>query len=417
MAGFFQEFLKGAAEGFFGAQYLRDYQHAAKIFRTNAYGNAPKFKWLFHVYFDINTTLVSQNPDIFPAPQIPGLLVKNINLPKFNITLAEMNQYNRKRYVQTKINYDPISIAFHDDNDSSIRQMWFNYYSYYYNDPTQPRAPDGDAIGGLIAGLGVDAAAQLNIPNTYNPDISQQQSWGYRGEPANTSTSTAIGITKAPFFKSIKIYGFNQHSFALYELINPIIERFEHDTYDYYQTNSTMENRMTIRYESVRYSQGALNGSDPSASVSGFGLPSDYDQTLSPIAKPGSNRNILGEGGLLDAGLGFVEDLQRGNILGAIQKAGTVRNTFKNPQNILQTAKSEILNGALNAAGNPQTVRSLFNFPTTSSVSGATAQQVGSGNYPNTNAPAINTPANTPINGNTAQSFSVNVGNPTSRPL
>lgn len=421
MAGFFQEFLKGAAEGFFGAQYLRDYQHAAKIFRTNAYGNSPKFKWLFHVYFDINTTLVAQNPSIFPAPQIPGLLVKNINLPKFNVTLAEMNQYNRKRYVQTKINYDPISITFHDDNNSSIRQMWYNYYSYYYNDPTQPRAASGDQIGGLIAGLGVDAAAQLNIPNTYSPDISEQLSWGYRGEPANTNTASALGITKAPFFKSIKIYGFNQHSFALYELINPIIERFEHDTYDYSQTNSTMENRMTIRYESVRYNQGALNGADPSAAVQGFGLPSDYDQTLSPIAKPGSNRSILGQGGLVDAAGGFIQDLQNGNILGAIQKAGTVKNTFKNGQNILQSAKSELLYGALNAAGNPQTVRSLFNFPGNSSLNGLTAQQVNSANYLNPNPPAIDTPANTPIaNQNppaTAQAFPVSTPSATTRPL
>jgi hypothetical protein len=397
MAGFFQEFLKGASDGFFGSEYLRDYQHAAKIFRTNAYGNSPKFKWLFHVYFDINTTLVSQNPAVFPAPQIPGLLVKNINLPKFNITLAEMNQYNRKRYVQTKINYDPISIAFHDDNNSSIRQMWYNYYSYYYNDPTQPRAASGDQIGGLIAGLGVDAAAQLNISNTYSPDICQQQDWGYRGDPSNTSTSRALGITKAPFFKSIKIYGFNQHSFALYELINPIIERFEHDTYDYYQTSGTMENRMTLRYESVRYSQGALNGQNPSAAVQGFGLPANYDQTLSPIAKPGSNRSILGEGGLADAGVGFIQDLQNGYILGAIQKAGTLKNTFKNPQNILQTAKSELIYGVLNATANPQTVRSLFNFPTNSSTFGLTAQQNNSGNFSNPNPPAINTPANTPI--------------------
>jgi hypothetical protein len=166
-----------------------------------------------------------------------------------------------------------------------------------------------------------------------------------------------------------------------------------------------MENRMTIRYESVRYSQGALNGSDPSSSVSGFGLPSDYDQTLSPIAKPGSNRNILGEGGLVDAGVGFIQDLQNGNILGAIQKAGTVKNTFKNPQNILQTAKSELLYGALNAAGNPDTVRSLFNFPTTSSLFGITAQQNQSNDFSNTNAPAINTSSNTPINGNTGQTF------------
>jgi hypothetical protein len=308
--------------------------------------------------------MLSNNAAAFPEPQIPGLLVKNISLPKYNVTLAEMNQYNRVRYVQTKIKYDPVQISFHDDNLGAVKQMWYNFYSYYYNDPTQPRAAAGDQIGGLIAGLGVDAAAQLNISNTYSPDISQQQNWGYRGNPSNTSTSSALGITKAPYFKSIKIYGFNQHSFALYELINPIIERFEHDTYDYYQTSGTMENRMTIRYESVRYSQGALNGQNPSAAVQGFGLPANYDQTLSPIAKPGSNKSILGEGGLVDAGVGFIQDLQNGNILGAIQKAGAAANTFKNPQTIVNAVKTEVLGAANDViTGRPNSPINQY-FPT-----------------------------------------------------
>jgi hypothetical protein len=40
----------------------------------------------------------------------------------------------------------------------------------------------------------------------------------------------------------------------------------------------------------------------------------------------------LGQGGLLDAGVGIVEDLQSGGvagIIGAVQKGGTAFNTFK----------------------------------------------------------------------------------------
>ncbi len=54
MAGFVQNLLTDAATSFFTNEYLRDYQHASKTFRTNAYGYSPKFKFLFHVYFDIN---------------------------------------------------------------------------------------------------------------------------------------------------------------------------------------------------------------------------------------------------------------------------------------------------------------------------------------------------------------------------
>ena len=385
MAGMFQEFLGGAVDGFFGTDYLRDYKHASKTFRPNAYANAPKFKWLFHVYFDINKTLITQQPNIFPDDATPGLLVKNIQLPKFSMNLSEMNQYNRRRYVQTKLTYDPIQVTFHDDNAGAIRSMWYNYFSYYYNDPNNP-----------IGTTASQASAMLNKRNQYTPDISSDVNWGYRGEPANTSTSSAIGIAKAPFFKSIKIYGFNQHSFALYELINPIIEKFDHDTYDYYQT-TTMENRMTLRYETVKYQQGALNGQNPSAVVAGFGSEANYDRNLSPIARPGSNRNILGQGGLVDAGVGVLEDLKNGNILGAIQKGGTLANTFKNPQAIFQTAKAELISGLFNATQNPQTARNFFNFPSTSSTNGSTAQSVSNQNFNNPNNPALSVISNNPI--------------------
>ena len=70
---------------------------------------------------------------------------------------------------------------------------------------------------------------EINVKNQYYSNISDIARWGYLGEP--NSASVASGVAKAPFFRSIRIYGFNQHSFALYELVNPIIERFEHDTY------------------------------------------------------------------------------------------------------------------------------------------------------------------------------------------
>jgi hypothetical protein len=41
---------------------------------------------------------------------------------------------------------------------------------------------------------------------------------------------------------------------------------------------------------------------------------------------------VLGQGGLLDAGIGIVQDLQAQNlagVIGAVQKAGTAYNTFK----------------------------------------------------------------------------------------
>jgi hypothetical protein len=344
MAGFFQQVLQGAAEGFFNDAYVRDFRHASKTFTTNGFANAPKFKWLFHVYFDINKDVVN-----YPALANHGLLVKNIQLPKFSVTVSEMNQYNRKRNIQTKHAYDPVAVTFHDDNDGLIKKMWYDYYSYYYGDVT----------------AATNKTSQRNI---YSSDISGDQTWGYINEPS--AANVTDGQSKPQFFKSIKIFGFNQHNFSAYTLNNPMIEKFEHDGYDYYQTNATMENRMTIRYESVGYEEGAINGQKPGEKVLGFGDTGVYDTLLSPISKPGGNKSIMGPGGLFDAGSGIMDDLSSvpPNLLGAAVKGLNVAKTWKNPSAILTAAKSEIVSGAINAAGQAgaragSATNAVFNFP------------------------------------------------------
>jgi hypothetical protein len=382
MAGFFQAGLQATDPK---GVSLKDYRHAAKIFGSSGFQNAPKFKWLFHVYFEINRELISNGQFGFPPDYLPGLLVKNINLPKFSVTLAEMNQYNRKRYVQTKLSYDPITVAFHDDNAGSIRDLWYKYFSYNYYDPDQPNG-ETDVV---------QAIAKINQKNTYAPNITGIENWGLNGEFLTNSVSDATTQYKAPFFRSIKIYGFNQHSFALYELINPIIERFEHDTYDYAQGSGVMENRMTIKYETVKYQQGALDGQDPTIAVRGFGLDGLYDKQTSPIMVPGANSYILGTAGLVDSLGGGSEELK--TLYRNASVPNSVQDVVKNPQSNFNGAQKKLIDGAVNASTNPDTVRSQFNLPSSSSVNGPTAQNGQSNNWPRKSALPIPTPANNPI--------------------
>lgn len=366
MAGFFQNFLGGFTNEFFGNKYLRDYRHASKTFIPNAYGYSPKFKFLFHTFFDINKQLIGAT-GAFPEDQNFGLAVKTVQLPKFSFDIAEMNQYNRRRLVQTKIKYDPISITFHDDNSNLIRQLWYTYYTYYYKDSVQPDI-DSQSFSYLNA-VGKQQKFDYNARNIYTKDTSAAPDWGYIGEGTNsqqTLLGNSVGAGKAPFFRAINIYGFNQHNFVLYRLMNPLIDSFSHDTYDYSAGNGTMENSMTIKYETVKYYTGALNGAAPGEIVLGFGSDDHYDRTLSPIARVGSNASILGQGGLVDAGVGIIDDLYNGNILGAIQKAGRAYNTFKNPQTILNVAKDEFKQIVLGAITNPTSTRNKYGlyFPT-----------------------------------------------------
>ena len=363
MAGFIQNLLTDAAKGFFGNEYLRDFTHASKTFRTNAYGYAPKFKFLFHVYFDINKQYIGATQN-WPQDQNFGLAVKSVELPKYTFNTQIMNQYNRRRIVQTKINYDPISIVFHDDNSNLVRRMWYTYYTYYYKDATQMDSNSPSSASQLGDG-GYGARYDLNHRNIYDPSIAGSDDWGYVGESGKspaTNQAASQGISKAPFFKSINIYGFNQHNFVLYKLINPIIQNFSHDTYAYSE-NTTMEHRMSIEYETVKYFEGAIDGRTPSAFVPGFGEETHYDTRLSPISRPGSNATILGQGGLVSAAGGILDDLENGNIVGAVQKAGVAANTFKNPQNILRIAKAEALGSVTQALQGTPNRNNIFAFP------------------------------------------------------
>jgi len=155
---------------------------------------------------------------------------------------------------------------------------------------------------------------------------------------------------KIPFFKNITIFGFNQHNFAAYTLINPVITRFAHDTYDYAQGNGTMEHQMTLDYETVVYNEGAIDGKTPSNIVTGFGDEANYDRTPSPIMRPGANKNIMGQGGLVDGVNGAMNSFNNGDYLGALKAAGTTYNTFKNT-NLISLAKSELTSEITNAIG------------------------------------------------------------------
>jgi hypothetical protein len=322
-------FIQGIAKGFFSNDYLRDYQHASTAFRPNAYANSPKFKYLFHVYFDILPTLNAIN--------IPyGLTVKTVDLPSFGFDTHVMNQYNRKRVVQTKIKYNDINITFHDDNANTVRNLWFNYYSYNYRDPSN--FTDTGKI--KTSQHGIRYNQQRNI---YDVMSSDNIDWGYDGSRSENGDGF-----KQEFFNVINIYGFNQSSFVCYQLVNPIITSFKHDNYDYSQGGGTMTNTMTVAYESVKYYEGKLDaksltssGGKDNAITDDFIVGGGYDTTPSPL-KSGVSNSVLGAGGLLDTVDSIGDDIANGNYLGALKKAGQAANTFKNSSGIVNALTNDI---------------------------------------------------------------------------
>jgi hypothetical protein len=374
--------LQNAVSGFFGNPYLRDYTHASKTFLPNAFQNAPKLKFLFHTVFELN-------PDVanFDNTNINlSVLVKSVKLPGFTMTTQQLNQYNRKRINQTKIQYDPVDITFHDDSGNVISSLWYRYYTYYYRDGLNPQVVLNGKRGANTntqnVGGGVSAPdSEYTTRTQYVPSTTNFQNWGYNSQGVQTSNDPN---KKAPFFNNITVFGINRHQWISYTLINPVITRFGHDTYDYEQGNGVMSNSMTLDYETVVYNQGALAGGDQAGNIlKGFGDNSVYDLTTSPIMQPGANQTVLGQGGLISAAGGFIKDLQPngGGILAAIRTAGVTYNTVKNinPTSFIESSITQAFNQSLNSTNNP-TRNTSWEIPTY----GATGQQVGTAGAPNT---------------------------------
>jgi hypothetical protein len=342
MANFGQDFLKG----FTNVNYLRDYTHASKTFTSNQYELKPRFKFLFHVSFTLNTQIPSLNQFV-SSGDISSLsyVVKTVDLPKYNVKTETLNQYNRKRVIQTGIEYQPVTLTFHDDGGDVTRNLWYNYFSYYYKDPSQKYLAPNNTNGSAGASNTTPTGFDYNGRDIYTDD-RQVNDWGYIGESISDGTSSVNSDTgKPPFFRDIRIYGMDQHKFAEYVLINPVISNWNHDTYNYSEAGGIMQNSMTIAYETVKYYTGAIGSSRPDTNVQGFADPAHYDTTVSSLARPGSTSTVFGQGGLLDAGGGILSDLQSGGplgLIGATQKALTARNTFKG-KDLAALAKSESL--------------------------------------------------------------------------
>ena len=270
---------------------VKDFAHASRLFIDNNYELQPRYSNLFHVVFNL-TPQAARLFDSVEKMEI-NMLVKTIDLPTFNIDLQTHNQYNRQVHSQHKINYNPVSVTFHDDQKDLIRSFLHTYTNFFFNDSKYE--------------LG---AGSYSTDDRYS---------GYRGDDFGMSDGNQR------FFKDIRVYTMLQKRFAEYTLVNPIINAFGHDSHSYANTG-VLQHTMQINYEAVKYATGFVNNINPK----GF---SDihYDNSPSPLGVFGGGvgNSIFFQGGLVDAANSVANDLAGGNLLGAVIKGGVIFNNTK----------------------------------------------------------------------------------------
>jgi hypothetical protein len=241
---------------------LRDARHAHNFFTSNSFQFAPKQKYLYHVVFFLSLSAQSSAQNTAQLGKELSMLVKSADLPSFSANIETKKQYNRNKNVQTGVSYDNVSIRFHDDNRSVSSKLFEEYYRYYFRDGNKFTNP----------GSPVD----FNPRDLYSERVPR---YGLDGTPAS------------PFFNMIKIFQLSRQRWRAYTLINPLVEKWQHDSVDASDAAGLMENTMSVVYEGVLYSEGDVSlESEPA----GFGSQETlYDTTPSPL---GTNQNYPGLG-------------------------------------------------------------------------------------------------------------------------
>jgi hypothetical protein len=309
-------FLKGFQDGLPG---MKDYRHASRLFIDDNHKLQPKQKFLFHVVFNTDETLfVSGNQHNSNERYELNMLVKSCDLPKYGMNLEEKIQYNKKVYPATRIQYEPVTISFHDDHADTVNAFWKKYYEYHIADS-------------------VSMNSDLQVSKTKDSlyDSIDLQSEGTRTN--KFGMDTPVGRNK-PYLKGIEIFVLHKKRFTSMTLVNPVIASFAHDNLDAADGTGVLQNTMQIFYETVIYKAGIINKNN----VPGFATI-HYDNEPSPLSVLGGGTNSLfGPGGVVD-GIGSVmRNIQSGNILGAILGAS---NTYNNAKKIKKSGVKEELKG------------------------------------------------------------------------
>jgi len=304
---------------------LRDWEHAARLFVDDQFRLAPKWNFGFHVAFNINPACCKNTSLLQAFGQEVNMLVKSIDLPKFTVTVDQVNQYNRKKQIQTHHKFNDVVVKFHDDNMSLINQIWQNYYSYYYADST-----------------------------------SAQQTGAYNRNATRSSDfiTTPYGFdngSTVPFFNYIKIYQMARHEWISYTLVNPIIKSWDHQNLAY-AGNTPHDFAMTLSFEAVTYDMGLVTD----GTVEGF-AQTHYDLTPGPLQGQSTGTSVSPS---------FV---QTTTPLDPTSVLANNANTVNNYQNPLMPALPTV-NATIPFAGSPSNPSGLQGvaFPTSNTATNTT---------------------------------------------
>lgn len=110
------------------------YNAAAEKFGIDAqdfYTSTPRLKYNFSVEFHL-----SDNVSLGDASFSKNFIfdrIANAGLPDVDYGIQTLNQYNRMRYVPTRMTISPFSISFYDTKDNQFQSLMKAYSNHYFS--------------------------------------------------------------------------------------------------------------------------------------------------------------------------------------------------------------------------------------------------------------------------------------------
>lgn len=272
---FYDKFGIGTGANFF----FRDFRNA---YHYRPDQDPPRQQFNGYVNFILNRDLYAQLfADITDSELRTRLSsqVRTADMPTVEYETQTLNQYNRKKIVNTGVKYNPVTMKVVDSVSNSWLTLLMKYYTYHYMNARNKQYDQTDR--------------EIDNPNNIRIGGAETQSSSFKGE---TFKSNAYGYNPnltSYFFERIDYVLYHGGKAVQYSLMNPVLTSFAHNQIDY-SSNEPMEFDMTFEYENFTvYTE--LNEDMSEEGLDRFSDGSDdNDQTFNLAFLPG-RKSIAGD--------------------------------------------------------------------------------------------------------------------------
>jgi hypothetical protein len=209
---------------------LRSPKIAQRVFGLDSPGqivrSVPRTKFMFKAEFTLgaaaNNMMQNIGLNLWQDTDNIAYKVKVIDKPRIGLAATELNQYNKKKIVYTKIEYNEATLRLHDTVDNSMLNVWVNYFTYFFGD-SRPKVDSNYRQGSV------------------SPLFEDNTGWGLRPISENTN-----------FFDAITVYALFANTYTSFKYINPKITNIDWQNYDY-SSSDPEEVSVTFKYEAIEY--------------------------------------------------------------------------------------------------------------------------------------------------------------------